>query len=154
MGTSTDAIICYGIAVDEEAELPWATAPDGDIDEWWRKEIHGYTPTFELFTPDGNYIDGVEPDASRVDAFFAERDAFDKQYPLPITLVMHCSGNSPMWIIAAKLTYLSANRGHPQVFDPHQLMYDPDDASALRKFCATHLGIDTEPQWLLCSLWF
>ena len=75
MGTSTDAIICYGIAVDEEAELPWATAPDGDIDEWWRKEIHGYTPTFELFTPDGNYIDGVEADASRVDAFFAERDA-------------------------------------------------------------------------------
>jgi len=154
MGTSTDAIICYGIALDEEAELPWAIAPDSDIEDWWRREIHGYVPTLEPFTPEGNYVDGVEPDAAEVNAYFAEQAAFDKQHPLPITLVMHCSGDSPMWIIAAQGTCLSASRGYPLVFDPHKLVCDPADASALREFCAQHLGIEAEPQWLLCSLWF
>lgn len=153
MGTSTNAMICYGIALDDEMELPWEAAIDSDIEEWWRT-LNGYIPPFELFTPEGEYIGGVEPSRERNDVYFAARRAFDAAHPLPIELEMHCSGDYPMWIVAARGTVKTAYRGSPEAFDPQALVCAPDAEVALREFCAKHLGVTDDPRWLLYSLWF
>ena len=156
MGISLDGQICFGIALDEDVKLPW----DNDLFEndpkaWW-DHVLGYTPPFELFTPEGEWIDGVEAPEETVSEYFAARRKFrEENPPLPIVIVKHCSYEYPMYIIAAKGTYISASRGWPKAIDWAELQSHANGC-VVTDFCVEHdieLPEDSKPKWWLCSLY-
>lgn len=154
MTTATDAQLCYGIAFDEDTEFPWSGEEfDGEIEIWWRQML-GYRPSFEIFDEDGNWPDGVEPPEERIDAYFEERENFDRDHPaLPVEVVHHCSANHPMYILAVPVTSIVAKRGYPVAVKPETLYVPPAKVDALIAFCNAHGIPASPPKWWLSSLW-
>lgn len=151
MGVSTDGQLCYGVAFDEDFVFPWGE--DG-IEDWWAYQVHGFKHSFDLFDSDGAFLDCRLPSQERLDAYFAERRAFDEAHPLPVELVNYCSDGHPMYIVAAVGTLIVARRGSPEVIDPAQLSVTTEQHDALVRFFADHdIEMPREPSWLLSSLW-
>lgn len=154
MGISTDGQICFGILLDDGIELPWDAEPyDGDIDEWWIREIHGFKPSVEIFDESGMYLNGVAPDQALIDQHFTEISAARTAHPLPVELVNVCHSDEPIWIVAVHDWLLTANRGCPVSFNPADLVDTKQMRDALRDFVAL-AGIDTgeqQPNWWLSS---
>ena len=151
MGLSTDGQICFGVLLpdpdDMDGEYPWGD----DLEEWWRGET-GYHPPFELFTPEGDYIDGKEPSKDRIRAYFDARREWDAAHPLPVELVNACSCDYPLWIAAVPGTVRTAGRGRPVTFEPSGLVADPEKTAALVAFLAKYLpGEHEDPAWHLSS---
>lgn len=155
MSVSTDGQICYGISFEEDHQFPWDDEKfNGDIKDWWR-DVNGFKPPFELYDKDGNYIDGVKPPQSRMDAYFDAGQKWDAAHPLPVSLVNTCSGDCPQYVLAVPSTERKANRGYPEKFSPSDLVVADADVAKLTDFCAKY-GIDfTADQlgWWLSSLW-
>lgn len=156
MGVSTDGQICFGIALEEDTQFPWDTDEhDGDIEHWWIYEVHGYKSSFELFGPYGEWLNGVEPPASRIDEYYDAKCAFKAALPsLPIELVLHCSGDYPMYILAVPRTVKVASRGYPEEIKPDEMVVTEDECNLLIAFCEKHnIEIEDKPRWWLSSLW-
>lgn len=154
MGVSTNAQICYGIMLDEDAELPWDEDFDDEYD-WWLIEVLGFKRSFEMFTPAGDWIGGKRWSEEKIKQYDEEMRDFEKSNPaLPITLVNYCSDDYSMYIIAIPETCNSARRGYPEKINPSSLVVTDEQKCKLIKFCETH-GIDfeDEPQWYLSSYW-
>lgn len=153
MGVSTDGQICYGIQLEEDAELPWDETHDGDIDEWWL-EASGWVDIYKPWTAEGNYAPGWTEADPRFAAYYADRKAWVEAHPLPVEMVNCCSGDYPMWIAAVPGTSYSASRGYPEKFFPHELMIPGDALDALREFLERYdIETDGEPAWYLSSYW-
>jgi hypothetical protein len=152
MGVSTDGILCYGVEVEEESELPWK---DGDIGDWWIKDVKGWKPSIEIYTPEGEYINEKRPDDKLVDQYYDERSAFKEKNPCPVEIVVHCSYDYPMYIIAIPRTVTSASRGYVEEIKPLEMIIKNGEREALMEFCKTYnVSITDEyPKWILASLW-
>ncbi len=154
MGQSTNGQLCYGIAFEDGFEFPWDVKHEGEIDDWWAFEVHGFRHSVELFDDDGNYLNGVEPSKEASRQYFAERDAFAALHPLPISLINYCSGEAPMFMMAVPSSVHSNRRGYPTVIDPSKLTVTDDEVDALIRFCSAHgISFDDEPHWFLSSYW-
>jgi len=153
MGTSTNGLIFYGIAFDEEHEFPWSTEFE-EIEDWWIYGFHGFKHSFELFDAEGGYLNGREPSKEESGRYFAESRLFFENNPLPVELVNYCSGDCPMYALAARGSVITAKRGHPIEFDPRSLSVADDASDVILKFCSDH-GIQPPkpPEWLLASYW-
>jgi len=151
MGTSTNGHLCYGVAFEEDFEFPWV---DGEIEDWWTYTVHGFKHSFEIFDGDGNYLNGRKPPEDEVSRYFEERRAFDAAHRLPVALVNYCSGDYPMYALAAPSTVRTATRGSPTVIDPASLVVADDERDALLRFLAEHdIEAPEAPAWLLTSYW-
>lgn len=149
MGTSTNAILCFGLAVDEDDPPEWLDDPP----EWWRHG-GGYRPAPEIYTAAGEWLGGKRPPQDQINAYFAHRSAWDAAHPMPVEVVIHCTGDEPMYIIAVPGTVTEARRGSPREIDPNKLAVSPAEVAVLRAFVAEHgVTTDGEPRWWLCSLW-
>ena len=152
MGVSTDGIVCYGICLDEDQELPWEECYD-DIEEWWIREILGYENPFEIYDEDGEYIDGIKPPKEKFGQYYDAYFAFKKDNPLPVKLVQHCSDEYPMYILALPRTVTRASRGYPEPISTSPML--SQDCAMLVNFCDRH-GIDIAEKrlgWWLASYW-
>lgn len=110
MGVSTDGQICYGILFEEGVEFPWDDERfDGDMDDWWLFEVLKFRHSFEIYDPDGNYIDGTRPSQERISEYYNESREFLKANPCPVTKVTHCSCDYPMCILAVPHTFKYAS---------------------------------------------
>lgn len=149
MGVSTNGEINYGIVFEAYFAFPWEDH-DG-IEEWWQ-EVRGYKRPFELFTPEGNYIDGKEPPREKVDEYFDHEREWNKANPLPVEEINYCSAECPMYMLAVPGAGLTANRGYPCEFNPASLVVTDEQRDALLDFCKEH-GIehDKPPKWYLTS---
>lgn len=154
MTVSTNAQICYGVTFDEDFEFPWDDEKYEEIDDWWLHEVHGFKPSVELFGPDGEYLNGIEPSKEDVSRYFGEQRDFLKAHPLPVGLVNYCSCDYPMIILAVPRTVITARRGYPSAFNPFDLTVALEEREALLKFLSDH-GLDQlqNPAWILSSLW-
>lgn len=135
MGTSTDAIICFGYDLEEGINLPWG---DHDsIGNWW------------------SYVNGFKPDTDGDNIYFQRRD-FLKNYPMPVELVKHCSSNYPMYILAVPGTVKRATRGCPLRIGVNDLSeVKPHDLSSLAKFIGDYeIKVDDYPGWYMVSYWW
>ena len=132
MGVSTDAILCYGIAFDEDTVFPWQTDDaDWDILDWWR-DLLGFHHSFEMFDEQGEWIGGKEWPQEQQDAYYEEVSAFDREHPtLPVEVVEHGSDRTPMFILAVPSSVYLAKRGYPEQIDLKKLFVMPNQSDAL-----------------------
>lgn len=116
MGTSTDAILVYGIPLEEGAIRYDENAKSG--------------PSYMYYT--GGVEDGVE-------------------------IVMHCSAEYPMHIVAIPGTAISAYRGSPTPVAVDSLLPGTEaDNELLLAFLKKHKlkkSKGAKPGWWLCSYW-
>lgn len=167
MGQSTDALIAYGLSFDEDSEFPWYGCDlDGggeDFEEWWR-DVNGFKhaveqPDWEAIEerskqrPMGRPGESSPEDQAHIDAWFGERNDWDKANPLPVELISHCSAKYPMYILAVPGTKQIAHRGCPVEID--LAVGAKVGNSTLLWFCDEH-DIKTPeegPKWWLFSDW-
>lgn len=160
MGTTTNAYISFGIELEEGFEFPW----EGDIDDWWITEVHGYKPPFRLYTDEGNYLDEhldsswkFNPEYQHlIDSYYEHKRVFTKTLPkVPVELVDTCSCDYPMYIIAIPSTVTFATRGCPQKLNVDEdFKIDQDDLKAYTDFIKKYIPeLDEEPSWFLSSYW-
>lgn len=129
MGVSTDGILVYGIAFEEE-EVPDFLEPfDGDFDDYL-----GSISGLPQYGEPGHSFDDHRK----------FRDA------CPVDVVTHCSYDYPMYIIAVRGTELRNKRGY--VAEVESLAVDEEKFAAFKAWCADR-SIEGEPKWLLCSMW-
>jgi len=149
MSVTTNAIIAYGISLDEDQEIPWETGDDTEVEEWWLK-VNGYEPPFKMFDEHGMWINGVEPPQEKQDVYWNHRRAALEANPLPVEIVLHCSGDYRMYIVAVPGTVTEAYRGYPvaiSVIRPPTEMSKP-----VMDFCE-RFGLKGDgPDWWLASL--
>ena len=157
MGTSTDGIIAYGIAFEEEFEFPWDEelpyCEAGEIEDWWL-HIHDFYNTSDYpFTLEGEYKEGkAEADCS---VWFKKKDAFLKEHPVPVEKENYCSGDYPMYALIVPGTAFRAKRGYPANFYLEDLMkITVKQIEDFKEFLDKYkLVYETEPAWLLMSYW-
>jgi hypothetical protein len=156
MSVSTDGQICFGVILDEEEEYPWQIKEyDDDIDDWWIFDVLGFSHSFEMFTPQGEWIGGKEWPEEKRDQHYQEKRDFEQANPkLPVVLVNYCSGDYPMWILAIPETCNSARRGYPEKFNPSDLIVTDEQKQKLIEFCQKYgVKYQGNPEWYLSSYW-
>jgi hypothetical protein len=155
MGVSTNAMLVYGY--------------DLGSDEGWKvreTDEDGYTLTVDWYDED-HEDEFVEQAGNRLlaDAGFTETDwrsdgYFDRkaeaERAIGVEFESHCSGDCPMWILAAHT--VTAHRGGVKQIDLTALALDPGrgDWDAKLRHALTVLGLTpTQEQaaWFLCSYW-
>jgi len=153
MGTSTDAQLCFGVALPEDTDIPWRCDKFGfDFEDWWRVTT-GYHPPFELFDSRGAWLDGSAPPVDVVSAYYAAQKAWDAAHPAPVLEVWHCSDRYKMFIVAVPGTLIEARRGYPQPIAALPEV-DPAQVRAFTEFCQRYFPeVQAEPGWLLSSWW-
>ena len=154
MGVSTDAILCFGVSLEEETELPWDDFDE--LEEWWVEYVWDFSPPFEIYDEDGYFLDGINKDDPIVEDYYDRRNEFkEKVLPLlPVEVVRHCSCNYPMHIIIPKGVEWRAWRGYPQKIDPTKLTVTEQQIQQLLDFCERYkIEFEGEPAWWLVSDW-
>jgi hypothetical protein len=157
VSTSTNAMLVYGYQLvggvgewlveqaDEDGcvSLPWL--PDDDEEDYDLAELA---------------MDQLMADAGFTETDFTAAGYYDRkklaEERVGVKLAAHCSGEFPMWVLAAKVR--TARRGNPQSLDLAELARQPalhgwDDK--LRHACEvlTITPVQKSPCWLLCSWW-
>jgi hypothetical protein len=155
MGQSTNGILAYGYNIGSD-EGGWKLEGAGE---------YGEMPTVEWFDPEAEDGDGFEESAERhmlADIGFTERwtrgndGYFDREKAakarLGVEFESYCSGEYPMYLLAAKGSVTTARRGD---CEPVDFTVNPDWDAKLRAALQV-LGItptQERAQWLLCSYW-
>lgn len=146
MGTSTNGILAYGIDLGEdfgfdydEPQPAWIDDEDDEAPETVLLAANGFTEPEPDITTDR---DGWRSWRSR------QRDA---KKDLGVELVHYCSGDVPMYILAAK--HFEVYRG-----DTEEVDFDlPKNANERLAWALDVLGLDKfkdqRPKWLLASWW-
>jgi len=132
MGTSTDGILLWGIALEDEG-LPESLL---DLDEEGDEEV----AIARLY--------GLEYDG-KDDKYWEAKEKLLKE--IGCELVNRCSYDCPMYVAAVSASVKRCWRGEPTAIK--NLNVGEDWEPKLRAFCKK-LGIKwTRPKWLLCSFW-
>lgn len=153
MGTSTDAILCWGIKLSEEdgERLPWADRAEelgfdeDDYEDYLAYALCGIEP------PKEPYVDGAQ-NQNYKDYWAAKREALKE---CGIELVTHCSYDYPMYILAISPSKVQASRGYPQTILRSD-MGRPETDNWQEKLSDACQKLGIEPaagEWILCSLW-
>lgn len=152
MGTSTNAYLMYGYDLGG-GDGPWQIQGIDKYDTWepaWLDEDEGF---MESVLNKLRAAAGFTETDWRADGYFERRNAVDEQ--LGVEVESHCSGDYPMYVLAAKK--FTAYRGDVEAI--------PTDLSAL--VAAESLDaklaralevldfkpIQEKPGWLLVSYW-
>lgn len=128
MGVSTDAIVAFGVDLGEE--LPEFLE---DFDDGFDDYLASISGLPQYGEPGHSW-----------DAHWAFAERF------PVTIIHHCSGEYPMYILAVNGTEQRASRGYPHTLEP--LTVTQEQIDKLRDFMAEH-ELEGEPAWLLFSNW-
>jgi len=161
MGQSTNGQICFGMEFEEGFEFPWDLESDGDIEAWWRDEIHGFKPKNNPFAEtETGYRSDLDTEVKRnkaVKAYFQERRDFEETMPdLPVEMVNMCSGDYPVYILSSSVLQMSASRGYPQEIDLDAI--NSCDFVKMHNdiidFCNAHdIEVPEDPKLYLSSYW-
>lgn len=160
MGISSDGQICYGIAFEEGYTFPWSGVDyDGEFETWWIVGVCGYENPFEIYTSQGEYINGVRPEQDKMDEYYKHYREFKEANPMPISVVSHCSYDYAMHIIAVPDTYMSNSRGFAEIININKVGLEKE--KTVIDFCEKYLKPDSEycefPEmklnWLLTSMY-
>lgn len=141
MGVSTNAILFYGIALDEDAELnPKLEDCNGDFEELYAAEKG-------VKEPDSDYTNET---ADAYHKYWDEKRRVNQESGCEVG--RHCSSEYPMQFVCVTAGKYVAHRG--DVMDiPDQLIARPGWDYVLEEYCKI-LGIPySKPSWHLVSFW-
>lgn len=150
MGVSTDAILAFGVALEEEV---WPYDAEDDDAEGFPLEFEEYLarraglpdPYTEL-----NYDPKDPAWIQRRDASFEARKKLVED--APIEIVTHQHHEYPCYIIAIKGTVTTARRGYPE--RPAMITPSAEMWEKARAFCEENeIKCPGDPDWLLASWW-
>ena len=153
MGTVSSAEMNFGIVFKEDFLFPWDGYQEhGEaLEEWWLAEVLEWKPPVEIFTPEGEYINDIEPDKTVIDAHYKSRELALEKTPVPVRLVNYCRAEDPMWMIAVGWSY-RARRGYPLRFDRFMGSsidrHGQSDVQIILDFCNNHLKKSGEDNYL------
>lgn len=156
MRVSTDGIICYGIFIGEDYDLPWLNNKyDGDSEDWWIYEICKYKSPIDIWDEHGHLRKDIKITQKDYDLYYSSLRNFKKEHPIPVEVVYTCSDGCTEYIIAVRGTVISASRGYPETFNPKNLKVTENQRDELVKFCKKYIHISEEllPKWYLSSYW-
>lgn len=174
MSTSTDAHIAFGFELtDADEQLPVAfldeEGEEKDIEETILRAYGLWTEDTSGDTPWPDHEDRSPETEALCDRLMAPyRANSEAEMMVPVTLIRHCSGECPMYIVAVKESHKRANRGYPikvrkdregtiqlggqpgiSIPSCRELVW----AGQVVEFCQK-LGIEhKQPEWLLFSDW-
>lgn len=155
MGVSTNAILCYGVPLDEDQSysLPWTQEYD-DIEEWWREKT-GWSLSTRWDEEKGQL---VYPEGLTAKGYYDLRNKHDARNPCPAEVVYHCSGSFPMYIIAVPGSVKVAWRGDVEEIDPGWINNFASDHHAREvikfdDFIKNYNISQERPRWCLVSYW-
>lgn len=174
MGQSTNAILFYGYAWEEEESKPWNIGKEfegegyDDSDEDWEERyarLRGLAPPSRPFPPrevprtrengfSSTPTDYTAEEQSIIDeyrAFWKAKGELVETEPCAVD--SHCSGDCPMPYVAIKDSVTTAHRGSVEHIT--SLDVGPTWEADLRAFCE-RMGIDVgdqAPGWHLVSMW-
>lgn len=145
MGVSTDAILAYGIDLDEDwtDKVPWSYEDGMDYWLYKRYDLNLKYETREEYE--------AIPEEMKKEIWARQREFLKA---CPVEDIYHCSLDYPMVVLAIRGTRTTASRGYPKVIEklrtPGQFAID--------RFLRTleEWGVDTggeHPRWLLFSMW-
>ena len=153
MSTSTDAILFFGVLLDEDQELPWEDSDD-EFGGWFIRNETAWKPAKECYDENGEHLPGVtEEDVTQYWAEFRDYE------PKHFEIVYHCSYEYPMFGLALKDCTLRAYRGYPKVVNFGEIISAekalalPDDRQVLDDFIKKHGLKVSEYGWYLVSMW-
>ncbi len=141
MGQSTNAIIAFGFDLGEE--LPEKLSElmeehESDTDDVLAEECGISLPQYAI---------GCD--------YTAYRESKDSALAsIKINLIEHCSGDCPMYFLAARGSDHTAARGDPTALDVDAMNVKfEQEIEAMRAFCDRN-GIEwQEPKWHIFSMW-
>ena len=166
MGTTTNAILCYGFRLkdengeEEDIRLDWLCKSgdrDGcdddecemDFDDFLAKLIGLASPEPEDQFNEERYKNDSVYKKMWTD-YFARRRGLSEE--LGISLVTHCSGEYSRYILAATPSVHEASRDDPVELG-QSVTAESEWRETIFRFCEK-AGIKfEEPQWILCSYW-
>jgi len=175
MGVSTNAQLCFGVALPEIDDdlLPWHTEDNWDVTDWWRK-LNGCPQSdvpWDIKEGDMGYF-SIWPDGRKVTdlerkSFYDQRDAWDREHPCPVEEVSHCSDDYPMYILAVPGTVTVARRGYTETIEclplvsaekllPFYALLQKHVAPLIEDWLDENGEIDTTEwaaHWILSSFW-
>lgn len=126
MGISTNAMLVFGFPCGEEGESPEWMGEHEEFSSWLAEK---------LGLPEEDY-----------------KAHFEAEKACPAELVIHCSYDYPMHVLAIQGLGKTAHRGYPQDVHPDDLRISPDAIAVFRDWCEKY-GIEyQDPKWTLCSL--
>lgn len=138
MGQSTDGILVFGFDLGVEDESPDFLGEFDDLTDLLSDEA-GLTEWRNDFTD------------AQSSAYFKTRRELEAA--CPVDIVLHCSGDYPMYILAIRGYEYSASRGSPEIIEMDKLIVDDAKIQAAKEWCEAH-GIEwQEPKWVLASYW-
>jgi hypothetical protein len=146
MGSDARASICFGVQLDPCEEYPWGY----DMDKWWLEDVCKYTPPFEIFDKDGDFLGGVRPLEHRITEYYQAIHTFKEAHPIPIDIVSHAGGDDSEEIIAVKGSEIWTSWDSPTEV-PSTLTVKDEDIKIFKDFCKKYLNEDVEPKWLLSA---
>lgn len=155
MGTSTNAILCYGFCLEDENGESEDFTPsflvDGedsvDFEEFLLK-LAGLQAPYESFNAERF---GSDPDYKKKwSDYFAKKREVKGRFG--VDLVYHCSGEYPMYILAVSDSVKCARKGNPIELG-QSVTKQEEWANLLRGFCERANIEFKEPQFILCSYW-
>jgi len=138
MGTSTNAILCWGIPFEDEEQKPEFLGEHDELDVLIRVEagISDWSPDLS---------------AEECDLYWqSNREARDAY---PVELVMHCSCKCPMYILAPKGCVIEVLRGDAHEVNGKDIHPTTEQLVNMRAWCEAHNVEWKQPKLLLCSLW-
>ncbi len=138
MGVSTDAILAFGIDIGEEIPEAIEALDLDDFDLDCLADHEGGLVWRADFTPEEENAYGKKA-----------RELHDAY---PVELIIHCSYDYPMYIVAAKDSRYYASRGYSKTINPSDLKVKQEDIDALKAWCKKY-NVEGEPEWLLFSMW-
>lgn len=135
MGTSTDGILAYGVALHDFDECPFEELPFAEGHESFDDLIH--------------HLAGLPDYGEEGHSFEKEREAVEA---FPLELVQHCHHEFPCWILAVRGTVRTAHRGYPVALGGSLPNIPNAGVAALNEWCEKY-EIEKVWDWYLCSDW-
>lgn len=148
MSTSTDAILFYGYAFEEEDHAPWPSDRGADVDD--DDEEEGWEDRWARLNgieqPEGEY------DQKKYGAYLDKRFKLTKACGVEIDT--HCSGDVPMYLVAVVGSKLVASRGYPEKVPELAVGADWDEKlHAFMEKMSIKRPRGQKPAWRLVSYW-
>jgi hypothetical protein len=157
MSTSTDAILFYGYAFDDEDQVPWPCERDEDGEEEEEDWEDRWARVNGLLAPAEPY--GDEPRAVETPARLLHQAYWAARRELAtaagVDVDIHGYVDCPMYLVAIPSTKRTAHRGDPVAVDA---LVVPEGADEQLHTFMAKMGIEKppgqeRPRWWLVSYW-